>query len=129
MARNYVDIAYIDAAGQELVDVTRLEIDDEQTNAEPVSAMNRSRRALGSTRGQLRVTGTIESRVRSPREFDWHRRLRSAEHFLVVYEEAEDGERWQLQDFRVTGISRRHGEDGNSADRVTFMALDHFREA
>ena len=128
MARNFVDIAYVEAAGKELLDVTRLEIDEEYTNAEPVSTMSRSRRPLGSTRGQLRVTGTLETRIRSPREFDWHKRLRSGEHFPVAYEEADNGERWLLYDFRVTGISKSHGEDGNSTERITFIALDHVRE-
>jgi IS5 family transposase len=104
MATDFVDIALMEADGQLLRDVSTMSIDDEQTNAEPVLTMNPERRALGSKKGTRQVTGTIETRIRRPRE------------------------RWQLKDFRVTGISKSHSNDGESTESITFLALDHFRE-
>lgn len=129
MARSYVDIALMEAEGQLLRDVMRLEIDDTAENAEPISTMNPERRDLGSKKGKRRITGTIETRIRRPREYDWHAKLRSGEHFLVVYEEDDvAGERWKLEDLRVTGISKTHGEDSESTERITFLALEHVPE-
>lgn len=128
MARKYVDISFIEADGQELHDVTRLEVDEEMSNAEVVETMTPARRALGTTRGQKRVTGTLETRVSMPREFDWHARMNGAEHFPLVYEESESGERFILLDFRVMGISRSRGSDGQATDRITWLALQHVQE-
>jgi len=124
MARSYCDIAYITADGKELHDVTSLEITRARSNAEAVSTMSRRRRPLGYKKGNVATELTIESRVRSPREFNWYEWLRTGEEFLIVYEEADGGARWHLVDCLVTEVATTHGEDGESTDRVRLLALD-----
>jgi len=129
MSRTFVEVAYVQADGVELKDVVSFEVTPTRPNAEPVSTMNRSGKALGYKKGNVSVTGSIESKIRNPREFDWHSYLRNGTEFLIVYEEAAGGVRFQVTDCLITEIGVSHGEDGESMDRISFTALDHFEEA
>ena len=128
MSRKFVEVAYLQADGVELKDAVSFEITSTRGNAEPVSTMNRTGRALGYKKGNVAYTWSLESRIRDPRELDWLARHRAGTEFLIVYEEANGGERYQVTDALITEVGTSHGEDGESLDRISGVALDHFAE-
>lgn len=121
----FVDNAYLEVDGQLLDHPMSLEITDEQSGAEVVDTMTVARRSLGTTPGTRRISGTLTSKVGSPREYDWHGLLRSRQTVNVVYEDGEDGERWQLRTFRVTAISRSRAAGDQASDQISWIALEH----
>jgi len=129
MARDYIDIVYVEANGQELDDVTSVEVSDTRPNAEALHTMNRRRKALGYKKGNRAIEVNIETRIRNPREFDWHALYRAGTLFPVAYEESASGTKWVLQDLLITEITPSHNSDGESMERIRCLALDHYPEA
>jgi len=125
----FVDNAYLEVDGQLLDHPMSLEITDEQSGAEPVNTMTTARRALGTTPGNRAIGGTLTTKVGAPREYDWHALHRTRKIVTVVYEDGEDGERWQLRGFRVLGISRSRAAGDQASDQITFFAAEHEPEA
>lgn len=128
MSRTYVEVAYVQANGVELKDIVSFEVTPTRGNAEPVPTMNRSERALGYKKGNITVSWTIQSKIRNPRELDWGALFRAGTEFLIVYEEAAGGARFRVADALITEVGTAHGEDGESNDSITGIALAHFEE-
>lgn len=128
MARDRVNIAYVEAEGQVLDDVRGFEITDEASNAEPQRTMTRAGRALGYSKGQIATEFTITSLIGNPREYDWHSKLRNKTLFDMSYEEEDGGQRWALLDVRVVSIGKGHEVEGESTEQIRCYALQHFPE-
>jgi hypothetical protein len=122
---SFIDNAYIEVDGQELDHPMSIEITDEQSGAEPVETMTRARRALGTTPGNRAISYTITSKVGAPREFDWHELYRTRKIFTLVYQDGEDGERWQLRGSRVLNIGRSRASGDQASDQFTCFAAEH----
>jgi hypothetical protein len=90
--------------------------------------MNRSRRAIGFTRGIAKFTADAEVVVLQGKpDVDWRALKETGELFLITYEE-EGGNRFSLVDCTVDEISTPYTKDGEVRRSVKMMALDHRSE-
>lgn len=137
MGRNVIDIAHVELDApsigrKELQTVMELEIDDTDPGADVVITMRRSRKALGHKSGVPRFTATIKVAQTVPPEVDWFALKRTKETIQMLYEEAagnQAGDRYNLEDGRVTEIKRSFTAEGEAAYDVTVLFLGHEQEA
>jgi hypothetical protein len=136
MGRNVIDIAYTEldapSTGQlELQTAMELEIDDTDPGAGVVKTMRRSRKAIGHKSGVPEYTATLKVAQTVPPEVDWFALKRTKELVQLLYEEAagnQAGDRYTLEDGRVTEIKRSFTQEGEAAYDVTILFLGHERE-
>lgn len=128
MAREVIEIAFIEIDGQELQTITSIDISDTDPGAEAVKTMRRNRKALGHKSGVSDYEIDLEAKAIFPAEFDWHAYKRAKTEFLMVYEENDGGTRYRCEDCKITEVGKGHNADGESAYRIKIIALDHYPE-
>lgn len=123
MAREIVDIAFVELDGTELETVRQLQL-SKQDPAKVVKTMRKKRRALGIQRGVPEFSGSFEVVQLKEAEQDWDVLCRAKLPHLVTYQKSEGGDRRQLIDLYFTDMSEPYDVDGEQRVTVDFVYLD-----
>jgi hypothetical protein len=133
MARNYVEAALLTIAikGGAKKRVTCVKsfspkLDDPSN---PVKTMTSERRALGYTRGVPDFGGSLSCYVpkATEREFNWRQMMLDGTLFTASWLEGrdDDSDQSMLIDCRITSVSPKYDEGGETMEDVEFTALNY----
>ena len=104
---------------------------DESANLEAVAALTPERRAIGYKEGVDMHTFTITHKRLVPLEINYAELRRNRTLFPVAYQEIAGnvlGTKHQLIDCRVVNVQKGFTAEGETADVVQCLALQHIEE-
>jgi hypothetical protein len=126
-----VDFAFIEVASVACQGVTELSVSEETSGLEAVPALSPSRIAIGHKEGVDMFTASITHKRLLPLEVDYHALRRDKTVFQVVYTERAGnvlGKTYQLIDCRVASVAKGFTAEGETADVVQLVPLNHIEE-
>ena len=135
MSRDIIDIYLIElglpqayGGNIEANEIMSMDLGDSDPGAEAVKTMRRNRKAIGHKSGVSDYEITLEVKQVNPPEVDYQRLKRDRVQFNMYYEENEGGQRYRLEDCKVTGITKSANSDGEATLSVSVLPLDHVKE-
>jgi hypothetical protein len=126
-----VDFAFIEIDRRGCKAVAAIDVTDESSGLEAVPALSPDRKAIGFKEGVDMYSFTITHKRLIPLEVDYRALRADRTEFDVVYQERAGnrlGSTYQLLTCRVQNVAKGFTAEGETADVVQCIALDHVEE-
>jgi hypothetical protein len=126
-----IDLAWVEIDGKLCRAGIELSINEESGGLETVKTLNPERKAIGYKEGSDDYSFSITHKRTIPLEIDYRAFRANRTVFTVAYQELAGntlGKKYQLLDCRVQSVEKGFTADGEVADVVQCLALDHIED-
>jgi hypothetical protein len=126
-----IDFAWVEVDGKLCRAVDELTVNEETGGLEHVMTLNPDRLPIGYKEGIDTTSFSLTHKRLSPLEIDWRALRRNKTEFTVAYQELAGntlGSKYQLLRCRVVSVEKGFTRDGETADAVECLAIDHIED-
>jgi hypothetical protein len=123
-----IDFAFVEIDDVACKGVTEISVTDESSGLEAVPALSPDRKAIGFKEGVDMYSFSITHKRLIPLEVDYRTLRADRTEFAVAYQERAGnrlGSKYQLLTCRVQNVAKGFTAEGETADVVQCIALDH----